>query len=151
MRLGNGDGDRRGDAASGRSDRPTLALGQRARQAVCTGGIEPLLDQDRSALPQLAPALRRLLEGREPLSRNDRQLLEALADGAKTPLQLFFANQAREQDAFLGDTWCFLHLCELAKRGLIEPAAGDQRPLPPPRSDRRAFTDVSTPAGRALV
>jgi DNA-binding transcriptional MerR regulator len=132
----------------------TVELGHRAWHAVCSSEFEPLLDEDTSALPQLAPALRRLLEEREPLARTDRQLLEALADGPRTPLQLFFANQAREQDAFLGDTWCFLHLYELAERGLLEPAGGGTLPLPPPRGALAAFTALQlrlTPAGRALV
>jgi hypothetical protein len=132
----------------------TVELGHRAWRAVCSGEIETMLAEDTSALPQLAPALRRLLEERAPLGRTDRQLLEALADGPATPLRLFFANQAREEAAFLGDTWCFLHLHELAKRGLVEPVGGGPLPLPPPRSDRPAFTAVRlrlTPAGRALV
>jgi DNA-binding transcriptional MerR regulator len=132
----------------------TVELGHRAWHAVCSGEIEPLLDEDTSALPELAPALGRLLEERQPIARTDLQLLEALADGPRTPLELFFANQAREQDVFLGDTWCFLHLYQLAERGLLEPAGGGPLPLPPPRSDRTAFTALQlrlTPAGRALV
>ncbi|HEX3455422.1 MAG TPA: MerR family transcriptional regulator [Gaiellaceae bacterium] len=132
----------------------TVELGHRAWHAVCSGEVETVLAEDTSALPHLAPALRRLLEEREPLGRTDRQLLEQLVAGPATPLQLFFANQAREEAAFLGDTWCFLHLHELAERGLVEPVAGGSLPLPPPRSDREAFTALHlrlTPAGRALV
>jgi hypothetical protein len=131
-----------------------VELGHRAWDAVCSDEIEPVLAEDTSALPQLAPALRRLLEERGPLARTDRQLLEALTEGPATPVQLFAASQAREEAVFLGDTWCFLHLHELAGRGLVEPAGGGSLPLPPPRSDRRAFTAVQfrlTPAGRALV
>jgi DNA-binding transcriptional MerR regulator len=127
-----------------------VELGHRGWHAVCSGEIEPFLGEDTSALPQLAPALRRLLEEGEPVGRTDRQLLEALAAGPATPLELFFANQVLEEAAFLGDTWCFRHLYELAQRGLVEP----ELPVPPPRSDRKAFTAVHlrlTPAGRALV
>ncbi len=129
-------------------------LGHGAWHGVCSGEIEPFLASDTSALPHLAPALRRLLEERKPLARTDRQLLEALTDGPATPLELFAANQAREEAVFLGDTWCFLHLSELAGRGLVEPAGAGSLPLPPPRSDRKAFTAVQlrlTPAGRKLV
>ena len=128
-------------------------LGHRGWHAVCSGEIEPFLaGENVSALPPLAPALRRLLEEREPVGRTDRQLLESLAAGPATPLELFFANQAREEAVFLGDTWCFLHLYELAERGLVDPVAGGVLPLPPPRSDREAFTAVQlelTPGGRA--
>jgi DNA-binding transcriptional MerR regulator len=132
----------------------TIELGRQAWNAVCSAELEPFLATDTSALPDLTPALRRLLEEREPVGRTDRQLLEALADGPATPLQLFFANQAREEAAFLGDTWCFLHVHELAERGLVEPVAGGALPLPPPRTDRDAFIAVHlrlTAAGRALV
>jgi DNA-binding transcriptional MerR regulator len=127
-----------------------IGLGHRGWHAVCSGEIESFLARDTSALPQLAPALGRLLEERAPVGRTDRQLLEALKTGPATPLELFFANQVREEAAFLGDTWCFRHLHELAQRGLVEP----ELPVPPPRGDRKAFAAVHlrlTPAGRALV
>ncbi len=132
----------------------TIELGHRAWRAVCSTEIETVLAEDTRAVPRLAPALRRLLEERAPLGRTDRQLLEALADGPATPPELLAANQAREEAVFLGDTWCFLHLHELAERGFVEPVAGGPLPLPPPRSDRPAFAAVRlrlTPAGRALV
>jgi hypothetical protein len=47
------------------------------------------------------------------------------------------------------DTWCFLHLWELARDGLAP-----ELPLPPPRGDYDSFTVVPlqlTPAGRRLV
>ena len=101
-------------------------------------------------LPQLEAALRRLLEERAPLSRTKRQLLTALRDGPLRPLELFAANQAQEEAIFLGDSWCFLHLWELARDGLVAP----EPPLPPPRGDYDAFIAVPlelTPAGRRLV
>jgi hypothetical protein len=78
------------------------------------------------------------------------QLLEALRDGPLRPLELFAANQAREEAVLLGDTWCFLFLWELARDGLVAP----ELPLPPPRGDHALFTAVPlelTLAGRRLV
>jgi Domain of unknown function (DUF1835) len=132
----------------------TIELGRAAWQAVCRGAIEQLLARDTSPLPHLAPALRRLLEERDRLPRTDRQLLEALRDGPGTPLELFAANQAREEAFFLGDTWCFLHLYELWERGLVEVVGGGSLPLPPPRGERDSFTAVQlklAAKGRALV
>jgi hypothetical protein len=50
----------------------------------------------------------------------------------------------------LGDTWCFLHLWELARGGLVAP----ELPIPPPRGDYDAFVVAPlelTPADRRLV
>jgi hypothetical protein len=64
--------------------------------------------------------------------------------------RLFAANQSQEEADFLGDSWCFLYLWELARDGLVAP----ELPLPPPRGDYDAFVAVPlelTPAGRRLV
>jgi hypothetical protein len=127
----------------------TIALARDAWQAVCDDELEPLLRRDLRALPHLEPALRRFIEERAPLPRTKRQLLEALLDGPKTPLGLFLANAKREEAVFLGDTWCFLFLYELAEAALVTPL-----PLPPPRGDHDAFTATTvalTAEGRALV
>jgi hypothetical protein len=100
-------------------------------------------------LPYLAPALRRLLEEREPLSRTKRQLLAAHAEGPSRPHELFAANQSAEEAIFLGDTWCFRQLHELAEEGLVT-----NLPPPPPRGDFAAFTSTPvelTPAGRSVL
>ena len=101
-----------------------------AWQAVTAGD----LDVDVPELPYLAPALRRLAEEREPLSRTKRQLLSLLADGPRSPGELFRANQQLEEAPFLGDTWCYRFLWELAQEGLVRPL-----PLPPPLGDDSAF------------
>ena len=58
-------------------------------------------------LPFVAPALRRLLEelpgARDGLSRTERQLLAAVAAGARTREQAFVAAAAKEEAPFLGD------------------------------------------------
>ena len=99
-------------------------------------GLGGLLDRDTSALPHLAPALRRLLEElpdvESGLSRTERQLLEALLDGARRPHELFVASQAREDAAFAGDAWVWKRLAEL------QPLV-DELPPPPPLGDAHAF------------
>jgi DNA-binding transcriptional MerR regulator len=98
--------------------------------------LAELLGRDTSALPHLAGALRRLLEelpaAGDGLSRTERQLLEPLLDGPKRPHQLFLANQAREEAAFLGDAWAWKRLAELVP--LVE-----ELPPPPPLGDPREF------------
>jgi hypothetical protein len=73
-------------------------------------------------LPYLAPALRRLLEElpgtRDGLGRTERQLLEAVAGGARTPVDAFLASMAAEEAPFMGDTIAFDRLAELD--GLVE-------------------------------
>ena len=111
---------------------------------------EGRLDVDVPELPHLAAALRRFAEEREPLSRTKHQLLALLANGPKTPLELFVANQQLEEAPFLGDSWCFLFLWELAQDGLIR----GPLPPPPPLGDERTFVSTSvelTPEGRQLV
>jgi hypothetical protein len=123
------------------------ALARRTWRRVCAGEIEPVRVD---SLPHLEAALVRLLEERAPLPRTKRQLLEALRDGPLRPLELFAANQAREEAVFLGDAWCFLFLWELARDGLVAP----ELPPPPPRGDYDAFVAVPlelSPAGRRLV
>ena len=73
-------------------------------------------------LPYLAPALGRLLEElpgtRDGLGRTERQLLEAVAGGARTRIDAFLASMAREEAPFMGDTIAFDRLDEL--EGLVD-------------------------------
>jgi hypothetical protein len=120
---------------------------------VCEDDLDAVFELDSSALPHRCAALRRLQEERAPLPRTKRQLLEALAERPRRPPELFAASQAREDAIFLGDTWCFLFVWELARDGLARPV-GRTLPLPPPRGDYDAFvatTFALTPAGRELV
>jgi uncharacterized protein DUF1835 len=132
----------------------TRTLSRVIWRAVCDDELEHGLGRDTSELPHLDAALRRLAEERAPLPRTKRQLLSALRDGPKTPPQLFAASQALEEEIFLGDAWCFRFLYELAQDGYLEPAAGGELPLPPPRGDSEGFTSIPlalTVAGRELV
>jgi DNA-binding transcriptional MerR regulator len=110
----------------------------RAREA-WRGVTQGDLDQDVPELPHLAPALRRFAE--EP-ERTKRQLLAALADGPRTALQLFFANQEQEEAIFLGDTWSFLFIYELWEEGRLAPVGGGPMPLPPPKGDTATFAST---------
>jgi DNA-binding transcriptional MerR regulator len=113
--------------------------------------IEAFLARDTSALPHLAPALRRLLEElpdtRTGLGRGERQLLEPLLDGPKRPPELFLASQAAEDAAFEGDAWAWRRLAGL------QPLVSELPP-PPPLGDTRRFTATTvelTAEGRAVL
>ena len=80
--------------------------------------------------------------------------LEALAAGPQTSLQLFEANGVQEEAQFLGDTWFWRQLEELALEGLVEQPSGGKLPTPPPRGDWPTWTGLEftlTDEGRALV
>jgi len=102
--------------------------------------VAGLLTRDTTVLPFLGPAFVRLLEelpdAESGLSRTERQLLEPLLDGPRTPPGLFVASQAHEEAPFAGDTWVWLRLAEL--QPLVE-----ELPPPPPLGDAHAF--LATP------
>jgi hypothetical protein len=83
-------------------------------------------------LPFLAQALRRLLEelpgAEDGLSRTERQLLAAVAAGARTREQAFFGAIAAEEAPFLGDTIAFDRLEELGG-GAVPLVADDEGAL----------------------
>jgi hypothetical protein len=81
--------------------------------------IELLMARDTTALPFLAPALRRHLEQfpsiENGLSRTERQALSVLRDQGPLPaLRLFFAVQKMEDPLFMGDLSFVAILKELA-------------------------------------
>jgi hypothetical protein len=77
-------------------------------------------------LPYLAPALRRLLEElpgvRDGLGRSERHLLEAVAGGARSPIDAFLAASDAEEAPFMGDTTAFDRLASLD--GLVGDGGG---------------------------
>jgi hypothetical protein len=99
-----------------------LTLGAIAWCAFCAAdprAIEAVLASDTSALPYLAAALVRHLE-QFPcrvagVSRTERQILEAVADGVHDPRELFRSAAARERPPFMGDTVFWSHLDALAR------------------------------------
>jgi len=122
--------------------------------------IAALLGEDTSALPYLAAALERFLEELPDVaggvSRTERQLLETLLNGPLAPLELFVRSSRREQAPYLGDSWFWQRLVELArgKDPLVAPAAGRSLPESPPRGDTAAFVGTRfelTDGGRAVL
>jgi hypothetical protein len=113
--------------------------------------VAELLERDTSTLPFLGSALGRLLEelpdAQSGLTRTERQLLEPLLDGPRTPPELFVASQKREEAAFAGDAWVWKRLFEL------RPLVGELPP-PPPLGDARAFARAQvtlTDVGREVL
>ena len=101
----------------------TTAASQGARRAwdAFTGDSPAALKtasaQSYPGLPYLRDALRRLCEeypgAQTGLSRTQKQLLEACAQGARRKEDLFRKSQAREEASFLGDTSAFASLDDL--------------------------------------
>src|SRR5205807_5826801 len=88
-----------------------LTLGSEAWKAFCSpdpSSLVAFLRKDTSALPFLKAALLRHLEQfpalEGGLSRTERQILEVVAEGIHTPLEIFRATQEQEESPFLGDT-----------------------------------------------
>jgi hypothetical protein len=87
-----------------------IAIGSAAWEAFCSGTpttIQPFAANHHDSLPYLAPALRRLLEefpsSVNGLARSERQILEVLAEGARTPEQTFVASARFEEAIYMGD------------------------------------------------
>ena len=92
-------------------------------------GLEPLAAGGTPALPAVGQAIRRLLEELPwtdtGLSRTERQLLEPLADGARTREEAFVAAAGAEERPFLGDTSAWAALDRLAP--LLDGTAVNER------------------------
>jgi hypothetical protein len=103
--------------------------------------IETVLAGDTSALPYIGAALFRHLEqfpsARDGLARTERQILEALATGARNRREAFLADQKREVALFMGDTGFDLWVLRLL---------GDRNPL----IDEKAGILALTGAGRSV-
>jgi hypothetical protein len=144
-----------------RSDQLALArLAWEAVRAPAPQAIEALLRTHTAALPHLGPALRRLLEELpatgDGLGRTEREALEAIAAGARTPFEVFVATQKAEEAPFLGDTWMWTRLHDLGRGDdrLVQTTAGAPLGAPPPQSDSNGFTRAElelTDTGRAVL
>ena len=92
-------------------------------------------------LPYLAAALRRLLEERPwagpGLGRSERQILRAVAEGARTPGEIFLATTRMEEAPYSGDSWIYKRIDDLAAAAPPLLTGGDAIEL--------------TPAGRAAL
>jgi hypothetical protein len=145
-----------------RTRRPVLeaafSLGQAAWAAFTAAdpaAIEALLASDTSALPELAAALRRHLEEfpatGDGLARSERQLLSALAGGARTPLEAFAVQRAGEARPFLGDTIAWDRLGDLGSCRHPLVAHPDQAALLPPGEAFVHQPLILTATGRAVL
>jgi DNA-binding transcriptional MerR regulator len=116
--------------------------------------------RETTHLPFLATALRRLLEElpapADGLSRTERQALEMIAAGARTPPAAFVAAQRLEEAPFLGDTWFYRTLSALGQgeTKLLETEEGTPLPPPPPLGDGQLFARLQlrlTEAGKRTL
>jgi hypothetical protein len=117
--------------------------------------IEALLAADTSALPDLAPALRRHLEQfpavGDGLSRAERQLMLAVAGGARTPAEAFVALAATEERPFLGDAIAWDYLADLGRAPHPLLGRPDRSPLLPPDGAFPNQPLALTEIGRAVL
>ena len=81
--------------------------------------------------------------------RTKRQLLDALANGPRTAVQLFLANQEREEAIFLGDTWAYLFVYELWEEGKLAPLGGG-RDAAPAAAGRRSYIRLDDAGGSVV-
>jgi hypothetical protein len=127
-----------------------LRLGRGAWQAFRApdpAALEALLATDTSALPFLQGALTRHLEEfpsvEDGLARSERQILEVVDAGERTPGPLFRACIAREERPFMGDASFFDRVRTLSRgpHPLLQVAGrGDGAfTLPPDWSDTASF------------
>jgi len=140
-----------------------LTLAARAWDAFCATdplALDALRQQRMPALPVLALALRRLLEELpstiDGLSRTEHAALEAVAEGARAPAEIFVAVHTREERPFMGD-WAFWRvLARLASgpKPLLELASGARPRFPPEVPAAASFGAQRfrlTPAGREVL
>jgi len=111
------------DAKRSRATFEQLELARRAWQAFGSrdpSSIEALLNENTSALPYLAPALRRQLEEfpavGSGLSRSEREALTAIEQGHATPVAAFLEVARQQESIFLGDLVFYSYLERLSDK-----------------------------------
>jgi hypothetical protein len=140
-----------------------LVLEARAWDAFCAPeplALDALRAERTPALPVLAAAIRRLLEElpstADGLSRTEHAALEAVADGARAPAEIFVAVHTREERPFMGD-WPFWRvLARLASgvKPMLELASGARPRFPPEVPAAASFGAQRfrlTPSGREVL
>jgi hypothetical protein len=120
-------------------ERDLMMAGQRGWNLYCAPDPRPLqdwLDEGVAALPFLSGALHRHFEdypsAADGLSRTERQMLSAVAQGHATFSALFRACQAVEERVYMGDTtfWAILRDLDAAIVPLVQLTANPvHRPL----------------------
>jgi len=104
--------------------------------------------QEHDGLPFVGAALVRLLEELpapgDGLSGTERRALQAVADGAGTPIAAFLAEQELEEAPFLGDAWFFRALAALSRgpERLVETRTGEELPPAPPLGETHGFRSI---------
>jgi hypothetical protein len=125
-----------------------LRLGSAAWKAFCAPdptAIEAVISGDTSVLPFLKAALMRHLEQFPALdtglSRTERQILELVGTGIQQPIDLFLADQRREEHPFMGDTtfWWYVQDLGAGPQPLLTRADGCGLRLPAESSSRAEF------------
>ena len=129
-----------------------IRLGAAAWQAYCgddPAALLPFLDQ--RALPYMPRALRRLLEelpaAADGLARSERQILDVLAEGTRSPGQLFMAASRLEEDIWMAD-WPFWAIVRRIAAGPHPLVALDVEDVP---AGLPAGTVTITGAGRQVL
>ena len=115
-----------------------IAVGAEIWTAYCGDDprrLLPFLDSTTvgRVLPSVPPAIHRLLEEfpgeATGLGRSERQILDVLSDGPRTPEQAFVACATREEDIWMGD-WSFWTIAKRLAGGAHPLVAADVRPEP---------------------
>jgi hypothetical protein len=90
--------------------REQIRLGTRAWEAFCgpdPAALVPFADTDHVELPYLRAAIRRQLEefpsAGNGLARSERQILQVLSEGMRTPDETFVETAKLEESIFMGD------------------------------------------------
>jgi hypothetical protein len=114
-----------------------INVGTRAWEAFCSAdpsGLLPFASADQPDLPYLRGALRRHLEefpaATNGLARSERQILQVLSEGLRTPEETFVEAARLEDHIFMGDTsfWSIVRRLVDSPRPLVaakvQPRAG---------------------------
>jgi hypothetical protein len=113
-----------------------IRLGTRAWEAFCSAdptGLLPLASAEHAELPYLASAIKRHLEEFPStvngLARSERQILQVLSEGLRTPDEVFVEASRLEDSIFMGDTsfWTIVRRLVEGPRPLV---AGHVQPRP---------------------
>jgi len=130
-----------------------MAIGAAAWTAYCGGDpsrLEPFA-RDAGPLDALPRAMRRLLEEfsaeTNGVGRSERQILDVLSDGPRSPEQTFVACATREEDIWMGD-WSFWTIVKRIAGGAHPLVAADVQPEP---GRLPSGTLVITAAGRRVL
>jgi hypothetical protein len=150
------------DAARSAVTAVQLELAKRAWKAF--GSDDPqailkILTEDTSALPYLAPALKRHLEEfpsvENGLSRSEYEALTAIIDGHTTPVAAFLDVAKRQESIFLGDSifWWYLERLSGRKNALVTWIDGTPVVAPTPDTSRELVKRelTVTPLGREVL